>query len=493
MRIALGGFSHETNCFGPIPVTMETMRRCIHGADVFFRTGRGTHTAPGGYIDEAKVQGAELVCTLIGSCNPSAPTVQPAFEEYLNNLVNALWQEHCKAPLDGILLKMHGAGVAEGYDDLEGATLRIVRDKFGFDIPIAMHLDLHANISPEMLALCDITVGYKCYPHVDEYETGRDAMRLLCRMIREKTCYGKALISLPWLLAPGFGVTLSGAGHDVQQFAKKLVEENEELLDATFFHGFAYADVSFAGASVVTVAKTDEAAQRYAEALADFAWNHRGDFCAPINSAEKAMDLAEAAEGLVLINESSDNPGGGTPGDGIHLLREMLKRDIPGSAFGFIRDQEVVDLAMAAGVGGHISCLLGGKTDKLHGEPIELKDAYVKTISDGCFINKNPMRGGSKSSFGPTVLLVVGNVNIVVTGCLTQTLDDAPFTLAGLDWRNMRILALKSTHHFKGWWYDQVKTIIPCDSPGVHSSDLSCFDFKKTNREYYPFRDAKRN
>ncbi len=148
-------------------------------------------------------------------------------------------------------------------------------------------------------------------------------------------------------------------------------------------------------------------------------------------------------------------------------------------------------MAIAAGVGSTIDCLLGGKTDKLHGEPIELKGAYVKTITDGRFIQKNPMGKGARDNYGPTVLLVVGNVQIVICGALTQTKDDAPFTITGVDWRELKVLALKSTHHFKGWWYDQVKTIIPCDSPGVHSSDLSVFDFKKANKNHYPFKDVQ--
>lgn len=490
MRIAIGGFSHETNCFGPIPLTSEAFWRCIHGEKEFFSWNTGVRSAGGGFIDEAKVQSVELVIAPTGVYNPTAPVVQEAFEEYLEKMVDAMWQAHQAQPLDGILLEMHGAGVAEGYEDLEGETLRRVRLKFGDEMPVAIHLDLHGNISQDMLRMSDITVGYKCYPHVDIYETARDTLRLLCDMIRENTRYGKALVSLPWLLAPGFGVTLSGGGHDVQQFAKKLVEENEDLLDATFFHGFAYADVPFAGASVVTVAKNDQVAEEFARQIARYAWSRRADFVAPINSAERAMDLAEAADGLVLIHESSDNPGGGTPGDGTHLLREMLKRDLP-SAYGFIRDPEVVELAVKAGVGSRISCKLGGKTDKLHGEPIELKDAYVKTISDGYFVQKNPMGAGGGCWWGPAVLLVVGNVCIVVCPVLTQTKDDGPFVVTGVDWREMKVLALKSTHHFKGWWYDKVPTIIPCDSPGVHSSDLSTFNFRKANTNFYPFRDVR--
>jgi microcystin degradation protein MlrC len=201
------------------------------------------------------------------------------------------------------------------------------------------------------------------------------------------------------------------------------------------------------------------------------------------------MDLAEQAEGPVVINESSDNPGDGAPGDGTHLLREMLKRDIPGSAYGFIWDPEVVRQAVAAGVGSRIDCLLGGKTDAFHGAPIELKGAYVKTISDGIYINKNPMGFGGKRNMGPTVLLQVGHVSIVVGTNRQQTLDDGPFRVVGIDWQDMRILALKSAQHFKGWWTGRAKTIIPCDSPGIQCADLTVFDYKYANISYFPLGD----
>ena len=195
----------------------------------------------------------------------------------------------------------------------------------------------------------------------------------------------------------------------------------------------------------------------------------------------------------MIINESSDNPGGGAPGDGTHLLREMLERDIPGSVYGYIHDPEVVQLALAAGVGGTFDCRLGGKRDNLHGAPIEIKRAYVKTISDGKFIKKNPMGAGGLADYGPTVLLQVGNVGVVVSGARSQTLDDGPFRIVGVDWRDMRILALKSSQHFKGWWVGRAKTIIPCDSPGIHSADLSLFDHKQVNKDYFPFGDPEWN
>ena len=227
----------------------------------------------------------------------------------------------------------------------------------------------------------------------------------------------KRLIQLPWLMVPAEGVTLSGPAHEVQQMLLKYEREEPQLVNATFFHGFPYSDIAQAGVSVTAMAKTQADADRCALEIARFAWSIRRKFAVPANSAAMAMDLAEQipiTNGPVIIHESSDNTGGGAPGDGTHLLREMLKRNLSDSAFGSIHDPEVAAMAAKAGVGAKITCKLGGKTDNLHGEPIELTDAYVKCISDGKFLGLSPMGGGSICNAGLTALLVVGNVNIIV-------------------------------------------------------------------------------
>ena len=489
MRIAFGGYEHETNNFSTIPVTGAVMDQIMHRGEDLVRRHTGIRTMVGGVLDECAALGIQAVPTIYGEAGPCAATEQGAFEAFLKELVDRLWAVHCEEPLDAIALTIHGAGVAEGYPDMEAAQLRAIRERFGPEIPIGMVLDLHGNLTPEMMELSNITVGFQCYPHTDTYECGR----LLTRLLHEQHTTGKplhqALVQLPWHIAPAFGVTLSGPAHDVMLYNQQLVKEDPALRDITFFQGFPYSDVPFAGASVTAVAETADAARQAARKAARYAWSRRKDFLQPINSAQQAMDLAERAEGPVVINESSDNPGGGTPGDGTFLLREMLKRDLPGSVYGFIRDAEVVQQALAAGVGGRIDCLLGGKTDNCHGQPVELKGAYIKTISDGVYVKKNPMGAGAIASIGPTVLLQVGNVYVIVATGRRQVLDDGPFRIVGIDWQDMNILALKSAQHFKGWWVGRARTIIPCDSPGIQSADLGSFAYKHLNTDYFPLGD----
>ena len=491
MRIAFGGYEHETNNFSSTPVTGAVMDQIMRRGEDLARHHAGIRTMVAGVLDESAALGIDAVPTIYGEAGPCAATEKGAFEAFVTELVDRLWAAHCEAPLDAIALPIHGAGVAEGYPDIEAAQLRAIRERFGPDIPIGMVLDLHGNITPEMMELSNISVGFQTYPHTDTYESGR----LLVRLLHEQHTTGKrlhqALVQLPWHIAPAFGVTLSGPAHDVMAFNQQMVKDDPALRDVTFFQGFPYSDVSFAGASVTAVAETAEAAQRAARKAAEYAWSRRQDFLIPLNSAEQAMDLALQAEYPVVINESSDNPGGGAPGDGTFLLAEMLRRDVPGSVYGYIFDPEVVQQAIAAGVGSRIDCALGAKTDSHHGQPLELKDAYVKTISDGKYLKKNPMGAGGIGSIGQTVLLQVGNVSIIVASARRQVLDDGPFRIAGIDWQDMRIIALKSAQHFKGWWTGRARTIVACDSPGIHSGDLTTFAFQHANTGYFPLGDPE--
>jgi microcystin degradation protein MlrC len=227
--------------------------------------------------------------------------------------------------------------------------------------------------------------------------------------------------------------------------------------------------------------------------IARYAWGRREDFTIAKYSAREAVELAlSMGEGPILIHDSSDNPGSGTPGDGTYLLRELLRQNVP-TGYGFMYEPEVALQATKAGAGATISCRLGGKADTLHGEPIELKEAYVKCVSDGRFVQQSVIGRGSEYNLGPMACLKVGNVEIAVGSVRLQTFDEGPFVAAGITWRNKRLLALKSAQHFKGWWADKVAGIVACDGPGVGSGDLTTFDFRHTNTSYYPLGQATWN
>ena len=493
MRIGIGGVSHETNSFSNVPTDEALFRAMAYlEKEEILAANIGVRSYIGGFIDEAQDQGLTLVPTLFAQANPSGRIPAQTLENLRNRLVDMLWEEHQKQPLDAIALNCHGAGASVGYPDIEGEILRAVRERFGWDIPVGIVLDLHGNVTAEMVERSDILVGVKCYPHVDMYESARVMLDLLVKIVRtgKKPC--KRHIALPWHLPPTCGVTLSGPAHKMQQLTMRLEEEMPELQQVTFFHGFTYADIPQCGVTVTAMADTQEAADAAALEVARTAWNDRHTFQVETLSPAEAFDRAEKAEAFpVVINESSDNPGGGAPGDGTFLLREMLKRNLPGSAFGHITDPEVAQLAAKAGVGSRISCLLGGKTDKLHGEPIALENAYVKAVCDGKYITSSAMGGGGITDLELSVRLQVGNVDIVVSSYARQNKDKGPFEMVGIDYARMRYLGLKSSQHFKAWWKDHAGAIITCDPPGIHCGDLSVFDFKYADRNRFPFVDPE--
>ena len=484
MRIGFGGYANETNGLCSILNTLDMVRsRGVEGEDLM--RSRGARCYNGGFIDEADAQGVEPVPAFYVFFSPSGPSTKEALEYGRDRLVETLLQAHKQQPLDGIALFLHGAGVAHGYDDLEAEIIRAVRAAFGPDMPIALAMDLHGNVTEEMIAQVDIATGCKHYPHIDEYETGRQTMAHLIEMIRSGKKPYKRLVRLPMHLVVNAGVTTSGPAAEVCALMQKLEQEDPELWQASAFQGFPYADIPQAAVSVITVGATQEAADRNAKIIANHIWDHRAEFLVPTHSAEEAVALAlQAPEGPVLINESADNPGAGTPGDGTYLLKAFLEADVP-AAFGFIYDPEVAKQAAAAGVGATIHCKLGGKTDRFNGEPLEL-DAYVKTVSDGKSYRKSPMGKGLPIDLGTTVCLQVGKVQIVVACTRTQTFDEAPFVLGGVDWQQKRLVGLKSSQHFKGWWADQVHTIIAADPPGLVSGDLRVLPLQRAPKDYYP-------
>ena len=491
MRIGIGGIAHETNSFSNVATTEELFRKLayLEGQEIITRH-TGVRSYLGGFIDEAAVQDITLIPTMFANANPSGRIPTETLETLRDRLVAMLWAEHQKQPFDAIALNCHGAGASVGYPDIEGEILRAVRSQFGDEIPVGIVLDLHANVTPEMVAYSDILVGVKCYPHVDMYESARCMLGLLANIVRTGKRPCKRLIRLPWQLAPAGGVTLTGPAHEVQQLTIRLEKEMPELQQVTFFHGFTYADIPQCGVTVTAMADTQEAADTAALQVAKTAWDMRRNFLVQALSPAEAFDKAEKADVYpVVINESSDNPGGGAPGDGTFLLREMLKRNLPGSAFGHICDPEVAQLAAKAGVGSTISCKLGAKTDNLHGEPIELENAYVKAICDGRFINVSPMGGGGETNLDLSVRLQVGNVDIVVSSRPRQTMCKGPFEMVGINYRQMRYLGLKSSQHFKGWWKDHAGAIITCDPPGIHCGDFTVFDFQFADLNTFPFID----
>lgn len=482
MRIAIGQVAHETNtfCSGTTSAADFQAWEWALGEEIIQRHS-GVRDYLGGMIAGARERGVQVAPTFATFAYPSGTIAAGTYRQILDTLLEAI---RGAGPVDAVCLALHGAGVAEGVDDLEGDLLAAVRRLVGDDTPLVVTLDLHGNVTPQMAAAADALLGVNCYPHVDSFERGVEAVDLAVRMVQGQVRPVMHLTRLPMMIPTT--TTNHGIGQEINEICRQW-EQRPGVLDCTLFHGFPYTDVPQVGVSVVAIADGDpELARQAADDVARQVWERRERFLPHILSAEEAVRLALATEGRpVVINDTSDNPGGGTPGDATHLLRAMLEAGLEEACFGFIYDPETAEQAHRAGVGATIDVRLGGKTDDLHGAPIEAQ-AYVKALTDGRFVQQSPMGRGARVDLGRMARLQIGGVDVLVSSVRTQTLDDEVFLLHGIDVRRYKIVALKSSQHFRAGFEPLAARIITADTPGLTTSNLKVFDYRRLPRPIWP-------
>ncbi|MHC0036376.1 M81 family metallopeptidase [Pseudoneobacillus sp. C159] len=482
MKIIIGGIAHETNTFSNVKTDEESFRLWgwEKGEEILAKN-RFVRTFIGGMIDRAEELEIDLIPTFSTFAYPAGMITAEAFQTLKKELIDEIKKA---VGYDAILLSLHGAGVAEGTEDLEGSILKEVRAVVGDDLPIIITLDLHANVTKTMVEESTLILGNHLYPHTDSYEIGREAVEWSQKIVEEGLRPTMHLTTLPMII-PTSTTNLSPA-MDVNEFCYNW-EKDENVIDCTFYHAFPYTNISELSVAVLATTMNDPLlAKRVADDVASYVWEQREEFFQKQPSPKEGIELALQHEGLpVVINETSDNPGGGTPGDGTYLLRALLEEKVENACFGFIYDPEVVEKAFKAGVGSSIEVELGGKTDTLHGEPI-LLTAYVKCLTDGKFTQSSPMGRGAKVNLGRSVRLQSDGVDIIVCSVKAQTLDEQIFLLHGIDVATYKIVALKSSQHFRAGFEQISSKIITVDSPGLTTLDFTTFHYNKLTTEVYP-------
>ncbi len=482
MRFAIGEFAHETNTFCPGVTEVEAFqRRHWEEGEEILTKNRGVRSELGGMIAEGEILGIEIVPTFATSTEPSATISKRAYETIRDKLIGAI---QAAGPVDAIVLSLHGAGTAEGIDDVEGTFLGELREAVGREVPIVVTLDLHGNTTQTMLDHANALLYCHEYPHVDGIERGKEAVGLAAKIVRGEVKPVMHLERLPLMVPPS--TTVDGPARAINELCFAW-EEKPGIIDCAFTHGFPHTDVPIICTSVLATADGDaELARAAAQDVARRIVETRNDFLRDLPGAEEAVRQALAAERRpVIVAEVSDNPGGGAPGDGTHLLRALLAANEPETCFGFIADPETSRQAHEAGAGATIRVRLGGKWDELHGAPVEAS-AYVKCLTDGRFRYTTPMGAGRQGDLGLMARLTIGNVDVIVSSVRTQTLDSEVFLLHGIDVRRYRVVALKSQQHFRAGFDHLAGTTIRCDTPGFTTSNLSLLPYKRVARPIWP-------
>ena len=486
MRIAIGQISHETNTMfgGPTPVE-EFKRQGWRFREDIVERSTGVRSYLGGMIDAAAKHGIDLAPTFSGQAHPSGTIERAAFDTMLNNLLDGIREA---GEIDAVCISLHGAGSAEGVDDIEGTILKAIRELVGPAMPVIATLDLHCHSTDTMIENATALLSVHEYPHVDGYERGYEAVELAERAVRGEANPVMHLTVLPMTIPPT--TSFHGPVREINE--RCWWWEEQGLIDVAFIHGYPHTDVPLISTSVIATADGDaDLARKAAEDVAGRIWDMRERFLPDLPLPAEAIEQALQFDGNpVVIAEISDNPGGGSPGDGTHLLRAMLDAGLENATFGFVYDPVTAEQAHAAGPGATIDVQIGGRTDPdILGAPVEVS-AYVKSVTDGQYIVQSTMGRGGRANLGKMARLVIGGVDVIVGSESNQTIDSELFLLHGIDVSRYKIVALKSQNHFLAAFEPIAAKIIRSDPPGWTPGNLTTLDYKRIQRPIWPLDEG---
>ena len=490
MKIVAAVMQHETNTFSPLPTPYEAFAGATGfalpptGDDALAAFG-GTDCPFAAFVDLARAEDAELVTPIAAYAEPSGPVADAAFERISAQICDAV-----AAGCDAVMLDLHGAMVTERHDDGEGELLRRIR-QVAPEVPIAVGLDFHSHITAAMAENATVIAGYRTYPHIDMYETGRRAGAVLLRAMKgdvEPRILWGALPIITHLLRQ---TPARQPMKDVMDLAI-AAEAEGRLLAASVFGGFPYADIPHVSLSAVLVADGKAGpAESLLDEILDLAWRRRADFV--FEPEPLAASIAEAKTldgGPIVVADHGDNSGAGGPCDDMSVIAEMLDQGLEDIVAGPIWDPEAVAILHEAGLGAEVTLEVGGKTATpamgLSGKSLTLT-GKVAAVTDGRFTIAGPMMTGFTVDLGRTAVLDTGPLQLVVSAHRCEPYDLGYISHSGIDPATKRYVVVKSRQHFRAGFEPIARHIVLAAGPGVCSSDHDSFPFTRLKRPIYPF------
>mgnify|MGYP003320114484 CR=1 FL=1 len=490
MRIVIAQMSHETNTFSPVITDLARFsggrERPLQDDDAI-NIYRNTASCIGGYLAVAEELDGDIHIPIAAGAAPSGPVEDDAYEYIATQILGAV--SRC----DVLMLDLHGAMVTRSHDDGEGELLRRIR-AIAPDLPIAVSLDMHANIFPDMVNLATVITGYHTYPHVDMFETAERAARVLIATVENQVdptlAWGNNPM-LPHVMRQG---TDDFPNRELQLRAQEM--EKEGALAVSLFTGFPHADIPQAGLSVVVATDNDmELAERLRDELLESAWNERSAFVYKVEpldlSVAKAKQLGstQQAKGPVVLLDHYDNTASGGTMDTTDVLKEVLRQELDDVAVCAIYDPEAVNAMIDAGIGNTMTLSLGGKLPmpalSRISQPVEVQ-GRVRLISDGLFPTTIAMGRGLTTNMGKTAVLSTGSVDIMVVSRHFEPVDPGCFRCVGIEPTTRRFLLLKSRIHYRVGFRDIAREVVECAGLGVCTSDYSEIHFERVRRPIYP-------
>ncbi|MDP1648448.1 MAG: M81 family metallopeptidase [Rubrivivax sp.] len=478
MRVFTASLATETNTFAPMPTGLAS----FHDGD-YYPAGR--HPDRMSFFagplwaarQRARERGWQLAEGLVAAAQPSGTTTRLAFETLRDELLADL---SAALPVDMVVLGLHGAMVADGYDDCEGDLLARVRAIVGADVVVGAELDPHNHLTAAMVAKADLLISFKEYPHTDILERAFELVDLCAAQVERRIRPQASVVDCEMIVP--IHTTREPARGFVQRI--RALEGHDGVLSVSITHGFAWGDVPDMGTQVLVY--TDgrrEQGDKLARRLADELIALRETLATPQPGIDAALDEALAAPpGLVVIADSADNPGGGAAGDSTFILRRLIERGIAPAAVGPLWDPGAVRIAFDAGVGARLPMRLGGKVGPLSGDPLDA----LCTVQ--ALVPAMVMSGlaGTSVALGDCALVLAHGIQIVLVSRRTQALGTDLFTGLGCRLAEQRIVVVKSSQHFRAAFAPLATRIIVAGAPGSVSPDLGALEYRKIRRPKWP-------
>lgn len=480
-RIFTAGLGTETNTFAPMPT----------GAQDFiehYQIRDAQHPVPMHIVAEPLVcwrrhceerhwEYREGLCTY---AIPSGTTVRPVYEalrdEILGNLRQAM-------PVDAVCLSMHGAMVADDYDDCEGDLCHRVREIIGPDRPLGLELDLHCHISKRLLDDCNAIITYKEYPHTDATQRAEELWSIISGML-EGTCK-------PHMSA--YDCRMLGIFHTTREPMRSFVqhmqgaEQDDAILSVSLAHGFPWGDVADESARMLVISNDnpDKGKQLAAELGRRFQ-SLRDAITPPAVTMETAVQICkDADQGPVVLADMSDNPGGGAVGDSTFLLKALLDAGEHDLVLGFLWDPSAIAIAFRCGEGARLRMRLGGKISSDSGDPLDL-DVTIRTLLDN---GASPDGSPGQRDLGKVALLDHDGALIVVREHRGQNRNTLIFDNLGIDYCNKKIIVVKSMQHFYDAYAPIASKVVYVATPGTINWNFSELNYRKLKRPIWPLDD----
>jgi len=477
MKVFASGLAVETNTFCPRLTSKKDF------SDKYIARSNGQSGAIRAlavplsvFAERAKNKGWIYSEGLFAAAPPSGVIIKKDYEELRDMMLNDLQQA---LPVDMVLLNLHGAMVAQDYDDCEGDMLSHVRSIVGKNIPIGVLLDPHANLSNKMLEYADVLICYKEYPHTDIQESAEDLFTIMENMYEGKI--HPCMSAFDCQVINSYPTTLEPMKSYLDNV--KILEKQKDVISISIVHGFPWSDVADVGSKIIVITNDkQDLANQLAKELGKKLFDLRDKTMPKFYSIDEALTLAlESNSFPVVLADFADNTGGGAPGDSTFILKRLVELDIKNVALGILWDPIAVDIAAAAGIGSKLSLRIGGKIGPQSGDPVDLM-VTVTSIDPNLFVNF----GGGIVRYGQAVTVSTNNIDIVLSSLRLQVYSTECFSKMGIDPKKKSILVVKSSEHFRDSFSKISNNIISVNTSGALCPDFSTIKYKNIDRQLWP-------